>query len=152
IASYSFAQRFMLRGLVKGRVDPRGHFRLIPCQAEFSEIGIVDLRNRFLPLLRWESSEDVFDRTLKLIVPDGVRWRSATQESAEAGRAIATGVEIARPRSGATLMGRAVGPDGKPIVDGVVLGEPFTPINQWGAIPPIRDGQFAVPGLISGKR
>jgi S1-C subfamily serine protease len=152
IASYSFAQRFMLRGLVKGRVDPRGHFRLIPCQAEFSEIGIVDLRNRFLPLLRWESSEDVFDRTLKLIVPDGVKVRSATQEGAETDPAIATGVEIARPRSGATLMGRAVGPNGKAIVDGVVLGEPFTPISQWGAIPPIRDGQFAVPGLISGKR
>ena len=143
----------MLRGLVKGQTDLQGCFRLIPYHGEIFSVGVIDSHDRFLRLLQWKSAEEVLNRKLKIIMPEGATVRTAAEEGAKSGSASATRAEGARPQSGITLMGRAVGPKGQPVTKGVVLSAAFLPLSDWGSeLPPIRDGWFTVPGLRPGTR
>ncbi|MGA2255661.1 MAG: carboxypeptidase-like regulatory domain-containing protein, partial [Thermoguttaceae bacterium] len=153
VISWVLDGAFMNRGVVKGRTDLQGHFRLTPASGEFFSVGVLDTQSQFLHLLSLKPAEEVFNRKLDIVLPEGAAVRTTAEVDTKTSAASPIRGVSAESR-GVTLLGRAVGPQGQAVANGfVVAATAFTHAGGWGHCfeLPIRDGWFSVPGLRPGN-
>jgi len=124
-----------MAGVVTGKTDAQGRFRVIPYVGIAYSVGVVEADDNFVRLLHWKEPKNVLGKSLSLVLPDGVTFK--TDEIATARRATRY----------VSVSGTAAGPDGEPIKVGTVITSHGTRGEKFG----IRNGQFYIPKLVRDK-